>query len=127
MELDNTTVDELDGLINSYKQNKDSLDSYKELTDEQNSRIKEIMQSNNINEYCTLRGLKAKITVQKRESFIEGKLISKLKELGVTSPIKLVEQVDMDELENVIYNNQLDAKELNSCKQVKEVVTLKVK
>ena len=54
------------------------------------------------------------------------KLIAKLKELGVVSPIKTVEVVDMDELENVIYNGWLDASELTNCKQVKEIPTLKV-
>ena len=117
----------LNGLIGSYKQNKESLDNYKKIAEEQNSQIKEIMQNNNLEEYQTLDGLKAKITVQKRESFIDDKLIAKLKELGVTSPIKTVEIVDMDELENVIYNHQLDAAELTDCKQVKEVITLKVK
>lgn len=124
-ELNN--VSDLDGLIWSYKQNKESLDNYKKATDEQNSKIKEIMQANNISKYNTINGLQAQISIQKRESFIDSKLLAKLKELGVTSPIKTVEVVDMDELENVIYNHQLDAAELTDCKQVKEVVTLKVK
>ena len=32
----------------------------------------------------------------------------------------------MDELENVIYNGGLDASQLTSCKQVKEIPVLKV-
>lgn len=117
----------LNGLIGSYKQNKESLDNYKKIAEEQNSQIKEIMQSNNLTKYVTMNGLVASISKQKRESFIDDKLIAKLKDLGVTSPIKTVEIVDMDELENVIYNHQLDAAELTDCKQVKEVITLKVK
>ena len=39
---------------------------------------------------------------------------------------KTVEVVDMDELENVIYDGLLDASELSNCKQVKEVEVLKV-
>lgn len=120
-------INELDGLINGYKQNKESLDNYKKITDEENAKIKQIMQANNIDTYTTLRGTQANITIQKRESFLDSKLIARLKELGITSPIKTIEVVDMDELENVIYNNKLDPRQIIDCKQVKEIVVLKVK
>ena len=116
----------LDGLLWSYRQNKESLDNYKKITDEQNAKIKEILQNNNLTEFIAMNGLVAKLTTQHRETFIDNLLIAKLKELGVTSPIKTVEVVDMDELENVIYNHQLDASELTDCKQVKDILTLKV-
>jgi len=125
--MDDESISQLDGLINSYKQNKESLDSYKAQTDELNAEIKKIMQDNNLKKYTTLRGITANLSIQKRESFIDSKLIAKLKALGVTSPIKTVEVVDMDELENVIYNHELDAAELTDCKEVKEILVLKVK
>lgn len=112
--------------IDTFYQNKQQLDYYKKETDVQNKRIKEVMNELEKTEFETENGIIAKINVQKRESFIEDKLIAKLKELGVTTPIKTIEVVDMDELENVIYNGGLDASELTGCKQVKEVVTLKV-
>ena len=119
-------VDILNGLIHSYKQNKESLENYKKITEEQNTRIKELMREGNLSEYTTLDGLVAKITTQHRDSFKEDKLLLKLKELGFTSPIKTVEVIDYGELENIIYTGQLDATQLTSCKESKEVITLKV-
>ena len=118
--------DLLKELIEVYYEDKTILDGYKKSVDKHNKQIKEIMKDYNIEEYETDNGLIAKMNIQKRESFIDEKLIAKLKELGVTTPIKTVEVVDIDELENVIYNGQLNASELTNCKQVKEVITLKV-
>lgn len=119
-------LDELHGLIWSYRQTKESMENYKREVDDKGVKIKQIMQSHNLESFNTIDGLTAKIVIQKRESFNEPSLIAKLKELGVTSPIKTIEVVDMDELENVIYNHKLDASEITNCKQTKEVVTLRV-
>ena len=128
-----TTIDEveneeqlLDDMIEYFVEQKEPLEYYKKEVDGANADIKFMMHKLNKNEFTTHMGNTAKVTTQKRESFIDDKLISKLKELGVTSPIKTVEVVDMDELENVIYNGDLDASKLTDCKQVKEVVVLKV-
>ena len=118
--------DLLKELIEVYYEDKAAMDGYKKSVDKHNKQIKEMMNDFNVSEFETDNGLIAKITTQQRESFIDDKLLSKLKELGVTAPIKTVEVVDMDELENVIYNGELNASELTPCKQVKEVVTLKV-
>lgn len=112
--------------IENYYENKKMLDSLKEDVDNRNKEIKSLMQKLEINDFETDNGTKAKITTQKRESFIEDKLLLKLKTLGITEPIKTIEVIDYDELENAIYNNKLDASILTDCKQVKEVVTLKV-
>lgn len=117
---------ELDSLIGSFYTKKLKLDEYKKETDTENKRIKELMTELDITEYESTMGEVAKLSIQNRESFIDDKLIAKLKQLGVTTPIKTVEIVDMDELENVIYNGQLNAAELTDCKQVKQVQTLKV-
>jgi hypothetical protein len=112
-------------LIRLFYNDKQQLDQYKKSTEEYNKDIKNAMKELGYDKFET-DDYVAKVTIQKRESFIDEKLIAKLKELNVTTPIKTIEVVDMDELENVIYNGQLDASELSSCKQVKEVVTLKV-
>lgn len=117
---------ELDSLIGSFYTKKLKLDEYKKETDTENKRIKELMTELDITEYESTMGEVAKLSIQNRESFMDDKLIAKLKQLGVTTPIKTVEIVDMDELENVIYNGQLNAAELTDCKQVKQVTTLKV-
>ena len=113
-------------LIRLFYADKQQLEQYKKSTEEYNKEIKDGMQELGINELDTIDGLTAKITTQKRESFLEDKLLLKLKTLGVTEPIKTIEVIDYDELENAIYNNKLDASVLTDCKQVKEVVTLKV-
>ena len=105
---------------------KNEADKYKKLADEDNKEIKKLMQNNNLTEFKTTNGLLAKITIQNRESFNEDKLIEKLKELNVKTPIKTVEVIDYDALEDAIYNNVLDATKIIDCKQNKQVVTLKV-
>lgn len=116
----------LSDMIGYYFEQKQELDGLKKETENANTDIKYLMNRLNKKEFQTDLGLVAKINVQKRESFIDEKLIAKLKELKVTTPIKTIEVVDMDELENVIYNGDLDASKLTDCKQVKEVITLKV-
>lgn len=116
----------LEEQIQNFYADKQQLDYYKKVTDDRNKSIKNMMQELEKTEFVTSDGIVAKMNVQKRESFIDDKLILKLKELGVTTPIKTIEVVDMDELENVIYNGNLDASELTGCKQIKEVVVLKV-
>ena len=116
----------LSDMVNYYFEQKQDLDMLKKETENVNTDIKYLMNKLNKKEFKTDSGLIAKINVQKKESFIDEKLIAKLKELGVVSPIKTIEVVDMDELENVIYNGWLDASELTNCKQTKEVITLKV-
>ena len=116
----------LSNLIETFYEEKQEFDKYKKSTEEYNKQIKESLNDLGKTEFETESGLVAKMSTQQRESFNEAKLIEKLKELKVTSPIKTVEVVDMDELENVIYNEGLDASELTNCKIVKEVVTLKV-
>ena len=113
-------------LIRGFYQDKQVLDNYKKSTDEYNKEIKERMTQLNMNEFVTSEGIVAKIIVQNRDSFIESKLLNKLKELGATKAIKQIEIVDYDVLEDLIYNNELDASELSGCKENKEVITLKV-
>lgn len=118
--------DLLKELIEVYYEDKTAMDGYKKSVDKHNKQIKEMMQDYNIEELETDNGLVAKMNIQKRESFNEAKLLEKLKTLGVTTPIKTIEVVDMDLLEDSIYNGQLDASKLSDCEQVKEVITLKV-
>lgn len=116
----------LNSAIESFYEDKKQLDIYKKSTEEYNKEIKKLMNQLNKTEFETDNGLVAKITVQNRESFNEDKLIEKLKLLNGHAAIKTKEYVDMDELENLIYNGQIDASQLSSCKVSKEVTTLKV-
>lgn len=116
----------LSEMIEYYFEQKQELDGLKKETENANTDIKYLMNRLDKKEFQTDFGLVAKMNVQKRESFDDDKLLAKLKELKVTTPIKTIEIVDMDELENAIYNGDLDASKLADCKQVKEVITLKV-
>ena len=117
---------ELDNLIGSFYAKKLKLDKYKKETDSENKRIKELMTKLDITEYKNTLGKVAKLNIQKRESFNEEKLLAKLKELNGLTAIKTIEVVDMDELENLIYNGDIDASQLSGCKKVQEIKVLKV-
>lgn len=117
----------LDYLIYRYYEEKQNLEEAKKVVDGYNAEIKDIMTDRDFETYKTQDGVfTAKKIVQNRESFNEPKIIEKLKELGITTPVKTVEVIDYDELENVIYNGKLDASALAEFKDVKQVVTLKV-
>lgn len=117
---------ELNDLLDTFYMDKDILEHNKKRVETENKRIKELMSELNATEYENNRGVVAKITVQNRESFQEDRLIAKLKQLGIISPIKTVEVIDYDDLEDVIYNGMLDASILAEFKNVKQVITLKV-
>lgn len=113
-------------IIKCFYEDKQKLDIYKKSTEKYNSEIKELMSKLDKDVFETDDGLLAKMSIQQRESFDEDKLIEKLKALNGHTAIKTKEYVDMDELENLIYNGHLDASQLSNCKIVKKVITLKV-
>lgn len=123
---DNKTAEEkLQELIPHYQLNKSEMDSYKKIVDKDNKEIKEIMLSSQLSEFI-VGNIKATCSVSVREDFIEEALIEKLKDMKVKGVIKKKEYVDMDALENAIYNGELNAAALASCQEKKEVVTLRV-
>lgn len=123
---DNKTAEEkLQELIPHYQLNKSEMDSYKKIVDKDNKEIKMIMLESQLPEFI-VGDIKATCSVSEREDFIEEALIEKLKEMKVEGVIKMREYIDMDALENAIYNGELNAAELASCQTKKEVVTLRV-
>ena len=116
----------LDEMIKNFYTDKQEADHFKKMADDFNAAIKTLMAELDKEEFVTSNGLIAKRSVQKRESFNEGKLIERLKELGAVGAIKTVEVVDYDKLEDAIYNEEFDATKIADCKQIKEVITLKV-
>ena len=119
-------MDELNDYIEEFYIVKNEVDKYKKIADDDNKKIKKLMEKANFTEFETSNGLVAKVSIQKRESFNEDKLITKLKELNICKPIKTIEVIDYEALEDVIYNNELDATKISDCKQIKEVQVLKV-
>mgnify|MGYP000930056178 FL=1 len=101
------------------------MDSYKKLVDRDNKEIKSIMLGAEMGEFV-VDDIKASCSVSVREDFVEEALIAKLKEMKIRGVIKKKEYVDMDALENAIYNGKVDAASLADCQTKKEVVTLRV-
>jgi hypothetical protein len=95
------------------------------VVDKENAEIKTLMRASNLSEFVA-GDIKATCSVSERQDFIEEALIEKLKEMKVRGIIKKKEYVDMDALENAIYNGKVDAAALASCQTTKEVVTLRV-
>lgn len=116
----------LDSTINCFYEDKKLADKYKKSSEAYNAQIKELMSTMKTTMFETSTGLIAKLITQNRESFIDELLLAKIKELDIPGIIKTKEYVDMDALENAIYNGQLNASELSSCREIKQVVTLKV-
>lgn len=117
---------QLEELIEHYYVNKTEADSYKKIVDKDNATIKELMLQEKVTEAVTASGIKATCSISEKESFVEDALIEKIKALGVKGIIKKKEYVDMEALENAIYNGKLNAAELASCQEKKQVVTLRV-
>lgn len=121
-----TAKEKLQELIPHYHAVKLEADSYKKLADKDNAAIKEIMLQEKLPEMITPDGLKATCSISQKETFVEDALIEKIKSLGVKGIIKKKEYVDMEALESAIYHGQINAAELASCQEKKEVVTLRV-
>ena len=120
-----TPEEKLSQLLPVYEANKSKMDSYKKLVDKDNKEIKTIMLGAGLREFV-VDDIKASCSVSEREDFIEEALIAKLKEMKVPGIVKKKEYVDMDALENAIYNGKIDAAALADCQTKKEVVTLRV-
>lgn len=123
---------ELKELVERYCTMKAEMDKYKKQVDADNEEIKSIMSKINLKEYET-SGFIAKYSVSVSENFDEEKLIQVLTsqlyegksayDLGI---IKHKEYVDMEALENAIYNGKLNAAMLSDCKTRKETARLTI-
>lgn len=122
--VDNNEI--LEELLNNFYEDKQRADHFKKMADDYNSTIKKLFSEMDINEFETESGLVAKLTIQKRENFIEPKLIEYLKQNDFSDAIDLVEIINYDKLEDMIYNGRIDASLLSEYKTIKEIPTLKV-
>ena len=88
----------------------------------------------------TAGGFVAKYSVAVSESFDEDKLLAKIEKMNFTSAngstiavgsglgvIKMKPTIDMEALENAIYNGYVNAADLADCKVVKETPKLTIK
>ena len=106
---------ELSELIEVFGNEKANLDEVKKTVDGYNKSIKEQMTESKLpkasSEHYTVT-----LTEVKSEGFDEVKLLNKLKNLGNNECIKTIEVVDMNALENAIYNNKLNPADIADCK-----------
>lgn len=122
----------LEELVERYGKLKSEMDSYKSQVDADNKEIKKIM-SETGKSVCNAGGYTAKYSISVSEDFDEAKLIKALTsklydgksayDLGI---IKHKEYVDMEALEDAIYNGKLNAAELANCKTRKETARLTI-
>lgn len=118
----------LKDLIPQYAMNKQELDDYTAICKRENEEIKAEMAKIGKDEYET-GGYVAKRGIQHKESINEARLIEILRKHHITDAIKTKEYVDMDALEDYLYNHEATnelATDLASCKSTTEVVTLRV-
>ena len=125
--LANSQID-LNVLVEAYAVNKNELDSYKQLCDEENKQIKAIMAEQSLDKFESDNYV-AKITIQNRKSLNEEAAIEVLKNANVEGVIKTKEYIDFDALENAIYHERIDNDTLGllgACETVNKVTTLKL-
>lgn len=124
--------EELDKLITSYILNKNEFDSLKKITERDNGRIKDMMLELNLSERQVGDRIVKRI-VQERESLNEERLLELVKTKCPQEVqdrlIKTREYIDTDYLEDAIYTGLVSSDfliDMDTCREVKEVVTLRV-
>lgn len=118
----------LEEKIKYYFDQKTILDTVKKDVDKYNNEIKIEMGDKDTVEF---EDLIAKKTVSVRETLNETKLLTLIKSWNIPTEdiIKTKEYIDMDALENAIYNgfiSQEQLEQMSTVKDSKEVITLKV-
>ena len=122
---------ELGELIDTYALNKNELDSYKKLCDEDNKKIKDMMVEAELKNYAT-GSFKATCSETIKQTFDENMLISVIKNNNIPDSlgiIKTKEYIDEDALETALYNGLIPEnviKEIGSCMTEKVSYALRV-
>lgn len=120
------TQESLEVIVPRYGENKKQVDFFDKLCKTDNTKIKDLMQQNKLNEF-EAGGYKATVTTTTKQSFNEEQLLQKIKKLKVKGIVKKKEYVDMDALENAIYNNQINAADLAECQITSNTLMLRIK
>lgn len=122
---------DLGELIDKYAINKNELDSYKKLCDEDNKKIKDMMIEADLKNWST-SSFKASCSTSVRQTFDEGKLIMFFKSENIPDSLGIIktrEYIDEDALEAAIYNGLIPeetVKHIGDYMTEKTVYTLKV-
>lgn len=91
-----------------------------------NGRVKQLMTEGEISNFVG-DDFVATCKTQERVKMNEDKLIQRLKDLGHTEAIKMVEAPNQLVIDNLIYEGKLDPVELDRCIDVTKVTVLTVK
>ena len=126
-------LEKLQGLIETYGEHKAEKDKYTKLTDTENKVIKQEMARLNLGE-CEAGEYIAKYQLISSESFDEDSLITCFLSVpywcGVNDEYEIVKYtpyIDMNALENAIYDGRFDPKLLAEYKQIKKTERLTIK
>lgn len=125
--------EKLNNLIADFYANKIELDSYKAICERQNKEIKELMSAVDMTDY-KYNGLKAEYRESKQIKFDEDALLKVLSksadEQTRAGLIKIKQYVDMDVLEDYIYNGIIEGellKQIKKCQIIKIIPKLTIK
>lgn len=123
----------LDTLVSSFGEHDAQAKELKKICDSEKTEIKDIMSKGDMKEYSA-GGYTVKYSISHRENLNEGKMLEILKKDWQSKYgnepcpyIKTAEYVDMDELEAVLYANELSddvLADLDKCREVTEIVKL---
>lgn len=119
-------MNELNRLIEEFGEQNEEVKRLKKSTDVLNVQIKEIL-SKAENHTVDTEKFTATYSESVSESFDEELLLAKLKEIVVDGVVKTKEYVDMDALEDAIYNGKVAGSDLADCKLTKVIPKLVVK
>lgn len=117
--------EELIVLVEEYVAIKKQADVLKKTVDQMNTRIKLEMKELGLSKVQTEAGT-ASLSISERNSFNQAKLLDKVKELHLDEAVKTTEYVDMEVLENAIYEGRIDPVELAPCQETTTVETLRI-
>lgn len=88
--------------------------------------IKKLMRTADLDKF-EVEDLEASYKIQERTKMNEIKLLNRLKELGLTEAIEVVERPNIDKVETLLYDNKLDPALISDCLEIKEIEVLSVK
>lgn len=120
-----TKTEELEGLVKEFYEHDSKIKSLNKITNPLKDRIKEIMQELDTDKY-TFDDYKVSCSKIIKANFNADILLSIVKKLGLTQLIKTKEYVDENELERMIYNNEVDAQDFLPAQTITESIRLQV-
>ena len=112
--------------VTMFAEAKTQLDALKKSTDKLNLELKELFWKTGETMFVTDSGIKVRYSTQCRSSMNEDALLEHLKSVGLHEVIATKEVVDMDALEQAIYNGKIEAASLAAFQTNKYVETLKL-